>query len=146
MFIKKNTVNYQIFFKERTTEKSSVDTYRKSVLSLKTGLFQWEVASKEESSIWTNRLSVKQDFVYKEEGIIWTELVRWGLPFKKKSTQKESRLSGKMFFKKHKLFFNGKDFFYKEKGIIWTELVRWGLSFKNACYLERKWIIRKNVY
>ena len=60
------------------------------LLSLKTGLFQgavaffpWrsdffgsEVAPKEESSIWTNRLSVKQDFVYKEEGIIWTELVR----------------------------------------------------------------------
>ena len=60
--------------------------------------FESEVAPKKESSIWTNRLSVKQDFVYKEEGIIWTELVRWGLPLKKK------------------------------------------------CCLERKWIIRKNVY
>ena len=35
---------------------------RSSLLSLKTGLFQREVACKEESSIWTNRLSVKQGF------------------------------------------------------------------------------------
>ena len=26
------------------------------------------------------------------------------------------------------------------------ELVRWGLSFKKKCYLERTWIIWKNVY
>ena len=69
-----------------------------SLLSLKTGLFQREVASREESSIWTNRLCVKQDFVK------------------------------------------------RKKGIIWTELVRWGLSSKKKCYLERKWIIRKNVF
>ena len=66
--------------------------------SLKTRLVEREVASKEESSIWTNRPSVKQGF------------------------------------------------FYKENGIVWTELVRWGLSFKKTCYLERPWIIRKNVY
>ena len=69
-----------------------------SLLSLKTGIFQREVASREESSIWTNRLCVKQDFVK------------------------------------------------RKKGIIWTKLVRWGLSFKKKCYLERKWIIRKNVF
>ena len=69
-----------------------------SLLSLKTGLFQREVASREESSIWTNRLCVKQDFVK------------------------------------------------RKKGIIWTELVRWGLSLKKKCYLEREWIIRKNVF
>ena len=70
----------------------------RSLLSLKTGLFQREVASREESSIWTNRLCVKQDFVK------------------------------------------------RKKRIIWTKLVRWGLSFKKKCYLERKWIIRKNVF
>ena len=69
-----------------------------SLLSLKTGLFQREVASREESSIWTNRLCVKQDFVK------------------------------------------------RKKIIIWTKLVRWGLSCKKKCYLERKWIIRKNVF
>ena len=80
------------FFEDRTCSKGS------SLPSLKTGLFQREVACKEESSIWTNRLSVKQGF------------------------------------------------FSKEKVIIWTELVRWWLSFKKKYYLERKWIIRKNVY
>ena len=55
-----------------------------SLLSLKTGLFQREVASREESSIWTNRLCVKQDFVKRKKGIIWTELVKWGLSSKKK--------------------------------------------------------------
>ena len=34
-----------------------------SLLSLKTGLFQREVACNQESSIWTNRLSVKQGFL-----------------------------------------------------------------------------------
>ena len=38
-------------------------TFASSLLSLKTGFFQREVASREESSIWTNRPSVKQDFV-----------------------------------------------------------------------------------
>ena len=66
------------FFKDWTFSKGS------SLLSLKTGLVQREVASREESSIWTNRLSVKQDFFYKERGIIWTELVRWGLFFSEK--------------------------------------------------------------
>ena len=45
-----------------------------SLLSLKTGLFQREVASREESSIWTNRLCVKQDFVKRKKRIIWTQL------------------------------------------------------------------------
>jgi len=44
-------INLKLLFNERTTSKSSVDTYRKSLLALKTGLFQREVASKEESSI-----------------------------------------------------------------------------------------------
>ena len=38
MFIKNNT----LFFKERTTYKSSVDTYGKSLLYLKAGLFRKE--------------------------------------------------------------------------------------------------------
>ena len=42
-------IDYKVFFNERTTYKSSA--YRKSLLSLKTGRFQREVASKEESSI-----------------------------------------------------------------------------------------------
>ena len=44
-------INFELFFNERTTWKSSVDTYRKILLSLKTGLFQRKVASKEESSM-----------------------------------------------------------------------------------------------
>ena len=46
------------FFEDRTCSKGS----SRSLLSLKTGLFQREVACKEESSIWTNRLSVKHGF------------------------------------------------------------------------------------
>ena len=45
------------FFEDRTFSKGS------SLVSLTTGLFQREVACKEESSIWTNRLSVKQAFL-----------------------------------------------------------------------------------
>ena len=46
--------------------------------SLKTGLVQREVASQEESSIWTNRLSVKQDFFYKEKGIYMKRTSKMG--------------------------------------------------------------------
>ena len=44
-------INLQLLFNERTTQKSSVDTYSKSLLGLKSRLFQREVVSKEESSI-----------------------------------------------------------------------------------------------
>ena len=53
-------IDYKAFFNEQITFKSSA--YRKSLLSFKTGRFQREVASKEEFSMQTNRLSVKQDF------------------------------------------------------------------------------------
>ena len=41
-------IYFELFFNERTTY---IDTYRRILLSLKTGLFQRKVASKEESSI-----------------------------------------------------------------------------------------------
>ena len=41
----------------------------------KPDFFKGEVASKKESSIYTHRLSVKQDFQKRKTGIIWTELV-----------------------------------------------------------------------
>ena len=69
-----------------------------SLLSLKTGLFQREVASREESSIWTNRLCVKQDFVKRKKGIIWTKLVRSGLSSKKKCYLERTWIIRMIFF------------------------------------------------
>ena len=34
------SLNYKVFFNERTSSKSSVDTHRKSLPSLRTGLFR----------------------------------------------------------------------------------------------------------
>ena len=51
------------YFPEKTAFPKIFPAIYFELLSLKTGLFQREVASREESSILTNRLCVKQDFL-----------------------------------------------------------------------------------
>ena len=51
------------YFSEKTAFPKIFPAIYFKLLSLKTGLFQREVPSREESSILTNRLCVKQDFV-----------------------------------------------------------------------------------